>query len=95
MILQVPLSQHYLVDLDEAEIIVLCISGFLNPYLEDLPGDSIISIISSPGLSMLGFEAVPEHVNGEENVVLLGQPRLPEVNHQLPEGVRGAAHIHQ
>ena len=64
------------------------------PYLEGLPGDGVVLVPPCPWLPAPWVQAVPEHVDVEEDVLLVGQVGPPELDHQLPEDVRGAADEH-
>lgn len=61
------------------------------PYLECILGDGIILIPAGPRLPVLRVQAVSEHVDVEEDVLLVRKIRLAEMHHQLPEDVRRAA----
>ncbi len=57
-------------------------------YLEGLLGDDVILIPAGPWLSVFRVQTVPEHVDVEEDVLLMRKICLPKLNHQLPEDIR-------
>lgn len=60
-------------------------------YLEGLLGDEVVLVPTGPRLSVFGVETVPEHVDVEEDVLLVRKIFPSKLNHQLPEDVRRAA----
>lgn len=57
-------------------------------YLEGLFGDGVILIPAGPRPPPSGVQTMAEHVDVEEDELLMRKSLLPELNHQLPEGVR-------
>lgn len=56
-------------------------------YLEGLLGDGVVLVPAGPRLSVIRFQTVSEHVDVEEDVLLVRKICLSKLNHQLPEDV--------
>lgn len=64
-------------------------------YLEGLFGCLVVLISSVPGLCcMSATQAFSKKINVEEDKLLQVGAILPQLDHQIPEDVHGAAHIH-
>lgn len=63
-------------------------------YLEGLLGEGVVLVPTRPRLPVFGVETVSEHVDVEEDELLVRKILPPKLNHQLPEDVGWAADKH-